>query len=232
MEGIVSADILLLGTIFLSLLTIIVVVLYYRRLKRVGKEYLEAKNVVGDVVISFNKQLQRLEEQVNAVSYKTEAFSAKGATVSKRLEEQETKLNEFASKVSSVSELEAKAQKQIDDIKGRVDELIKVQKGLEQRIAEAPEIKIETAIPIKRERALAPLTETELHVLESIADGGTKTAPEIKDLIKLTREHTARLVKKLYEEGYLERDTQKTPYAYRVKEEMLKILKKTETKVE
>jgi CTP-dependent riboflavin kinase len=53
-------------------------------------------------------------------------------------------------------------------------------------------------------------------------------APEIKDLIKLTREHTARLVKKLYEEGYLERNTAKTPYAYRVKEEMLKFLKKTE----
>jgi len=232
MEGIVSADILLLGTIFLSLLTIIVVVLYYRRLKRVGKEYLEAKNVVGDVVISFNKQLQRLEDQFNVVSYKVETASARSAVVSKKLEEQETRLTEFVSKIPGASELEGKVEKQIADMQGRLDDLIKVQKELEQRIAEAPEMKIETAIPIKRERALAPLTETELHVLESIADGGTKTAPEIKDLIKLTREHTARLVKKLYEEGYLERDTQKTPYAYRVKEEMLKILKKTETKVE
>jgi len=114
----------------------------------------------------------------------------------------------------------------------RVDDLIRVQKDLGQYIAEAPEAGIETVIPIKRERALAPLTETELRVLEIIADGGEKSAPEIKNLIKLTREHTARLVKKLYEEGYLERDMKKTPYTYRVKEEMLKILKKTETKVE
>jgi tRNA G46 methylase TrmB len=49
-------------------------------------------------------------------------------------------------------------------------------------------------------------------------------------MIKLTREHTARLMKKLYQGGYLERRTDKAPYAYRVKEEMLKILKKSETK--
>jgi DNA-binding IclR family transcriptional regulator len=66
--------------------------------------------------------------------------------------------------------------------------------------------------------------------LEILAEEGEKTAPEIKDRIKLTREHTARLMKKLYEEGYLERDSGKIPYAYRIKEEMLKILKKTEAK--
>ena len=49
-------------------------------------------------------------------------------------------------------------------------------------------------------------------------------------MIKLTREHTARLMKKLYEGGYLERRAEKTPYAYSVKEEMLKLLRKSEVK--
>jgi len=75
---------------------------------------------------------------------------------------------------------------------------------------------------------LAPLTQTELSVLEILASEGAKTALEIRERIQLTREHTARLMKKLYEEGYLERDTEKMPYAYRVKKEMLKILKKVE----
>jgi predicted HTH transcriptional regulator len=117
--------------------------------------------------------------------------------------------------------------KDIADLKEKFNDVTRIQQELKKQVFEIPETKIETAIPIKRERALAPLTETELHVLEIIAEGGEKTAPEIKDLIKLTREHSARLVKKLYEEGYLERSTEKTPYAYRVKEEMLKILKKT-----
>jgi DNA-binding MarR family transcriptional regulator len=94
------------------------------------------------------------------------------------------------------------------------------------------EAQIEAAIPLRREQALAPLTETELRVLEFIAtsQSGERTAPEVKEMIKLTREHTARLMKKLYEGGYLERRSEKTPFAYRVKEEMLKILKKSEVK--
>jgi hypothetical protein len=46
--------------------------------------------------------------------------------------------------------------------------------------------------------------------------------------VKLSREHTARLMKKLYEEGYLERETSKIPFKYSVKKEMEKFLKKTE----
>ena len=101
----------------------------------------------------------------------------------------------------------------------------------EQRLTQvAAKAKIETVIPIRKEKALAPLTETELSVLNILATEGAKTAPEIRDRIKLTREHTARLMKKLYEAGYLERDTRKMPYAYRIKKEMLRILKKTEAK--
>jgi hypothetical protein len=37
-------------------------------------------------------------------------------------------------------------------------------------------------------------------------------------------------MKKLYEGGYLERRSERTPFAYRVKEEMLKLLKKSEAK--
>ena len=75
---------------------------------------------------------------------------------------------------------------------------------------------------------MAPLTETELTVLEIIAKEGVQTAPEIRDRVTLTREHTARLMKKLYGDGYLERDTRKMPYTYSLKKEMEKILKKRE----
>jgi hypothetical protein len=36
-------------------------------------------------------------------------------------------------------------------------------------------------------------------------------------------------MKKLYESGYLERDTNKIPFKYSVKKEMEKLLKKTES---
>ena len=88
-----------------------------------------------------------------------------------------------------------------------------------------PEIK-EPVIPIKRDKAMAALTDTEIVVLEMLSSEGPKTAPEIKEQVKLSREHTARLMKKLYEEGYLEREIGKIPFRYSIKKEMEKLLKK------
>jgi DNA-binding MarR family transcriptional regulator len=93
----------------------------------------------------------------------------------------------------------------------------------------ASETGLEAVIPIRKEKAIAQLTDTELSALEMLASEGPKTAPEIKERVKLSREHTARLMKKLYEQGYLERETGKIPFRYSVKKEMEKLLKKTET---
>jgi DNA-binding IclR family transcriptional regulator len=59
---------------------------------------------------------------------------------------------------------------------------------------------------------------------------GAKTAPEIKERVRLSREHTARLMKKLYEEGYLEREAGKIPFKYSIKKEMEKLMQKAENK--
>jgi len=227
--GVMESYVLLVSTIFLLVLTSVTTVLYYRRIKGAKTKYEEAKDVVGDVVVSFNKQLQRHEEQLEKASYQTEGLSAKSEKIEVKIEELGKQTNDLASKVASTSDTQVRLTKDIEDVKMKLNDIKKVQEEIEKHISETPEVKIEAAIPIKREHALAPLTETELRVLEFIAEGG-KTAPEIRDLTQLTREHSARLVKKLYEEGYLERDTGKTPFRYSVKEEMLKILKKSEAK--
>jgi len=222
--------VLLISTIFLLALTCVTTVLYYRRIKGAEAKYEEAKEVVGDVVVSFNKQLQRHEEQLEKASYRIEGLSAKSEKVVVKVEELGKQTNDLASKVASASDTQDRLTKDIEDVKTKLNDIKKAQEEIKKHISETPEVKIEAAIPIKREHALAPLTETELRVLEFIAQVGEKTAPEIRDLTKLTREHSARLVKKLYEEGYLERDTGKTPFRYRVKDEMVKILKKNEAK--
>jgi DNA-binding MarR family transcriptional regulator len=96
-----------------------------------------------------------------------------------------------------------------------------------QRFGVTPEIS-ESVIPIKRDKAMAALTDTEIAVLEMLSSDGPKTAPEIKERLKLSREHTARLMKKLYEEGYLEREIGKIPFRYSIKKEMERLLKKPE----
>jgi DNA-binding MarR family transcriptional regulator len=229
----VYEDVSLIATILLLLASIGVAILYYRRIKRAHEMYDEAKNVVGDIVVSFNRQLQRQEDRLGTVAYKTEVSLSRSEGAVNKVKAQDKHLSGLAAKVEDVSGIEKRVSAQIEDVRKKVEDVIAKQKKFMKKTAEVPavsEAKIKAAIPIKRERALAPLTETELSVLEILAAEGKKTAPEIRDKIKLTREHTARLMKKLYEKGYLEREAGKMPYSYSIKEEMRRILKKTEAK--
>lgn len=61
-------------------------------------------------------------------------------------------------------------------------------------------------------------TPTELQVLTLIAERGAISAPEIGRLIGRSREHTARLMKRLYEEGYVRRDQNRIPFRYSLAE--------------
>lgn len=223
-------DLLLVVTVVFLVLSMGTILLYYKRIRKVHEKYDEAKDIVKDIVISFNNQLQRLEERIGLVGHKLEVLSVKREDVTgitDQLKKHETRLSDITSKMDTASALKEQLLPQIEKLNERIDKVVKAQESMEQRISKPPEVQIRGVIPIKRERALAQLTATELCVLEILADEGQKTAPEIKSEIGLTREHTARLMKKLYEKGYVERDEAKTPYAYRIKEEMRKILKKT-----
>jgi DNA-binding MarR family transcriptional regulator len=66
-------------------------------------------------------------------------------------------------------------------------------------------------------------TETEMIILQFLMTEGAKTAPEVEHKIGKTREHTARLMKKLWQEGYIERDTHRIPYIYRINENFKKM---------
>ncbi len=233
------SDLLLVVTSVLLFVTISALFLYYRRIKALRQEYERARGVVEDIVIGVDSQFQRQKDRVLFVTQKVETTSLENKKVVKKIEECERQLTDFTKVVAEVPQIEEKFSGQLEEMKSEVKGIKEAQDKVMKKIVEVekikqeayvPEAKIEAAIPIKKEKALAPLTETELRVLEIIGKEGEKTAPEIKEKIGLTREHTARLMKKLYKDGYLERDTHKMPYIYRLKEEMQKILKRREAK--
>jgi len=57
-------------------------------------------------------------------------------------------------------------------------------------------------------------TPTELQVLTLLSNEGPKSAPEIGRFVGRSREHTARLMKKLFDEGYVRRDQTRIPFRY------------------
>jgi predicted transcriptional regulator len=232
-----QAIIILVGV--LLAMTVGAAVEYYKQLRKAKREYEKARMAVEDIVISFNRQFKQEADRLELVAYKVEAVSSKSEKALQTMEDSNERILGLEKKVNITLEDKEKVLMKLNEIDGKARDLVTSQETLVSRLstieeqAQRPtlmqEAKIDSVIPIKREKALAPLTETELSVLEMLSLEGSKTAPEIKSKIRLSREHTARLMKKLYEDGYLERDTGKIPFKYSVKKEMEKLLKKSES---
>jgi predicted HTH transcriptional regulator len=220
---------------------------YYRQVRRAQKEYLKAKGIVQEIVLSFNRELKRESERVDVIAFKVEGNSVKSDANVKKIESVEKRLEPMQNQISALAEIKhdnleittniktilsglTDLSSKIRDIEASQETLKSQVAGFNQQIQKtiaSPELN-EPVIPIKRDKAMASLTDTEIAVLEMLSSEGPKTAPEIKERVHLSREHTARLMKKLYEEGYLEREVGKIPFNYSIKKEMEKLLKKTE----
>ena len=211
---------------------------YYIILRRARKEYEKAQESVEDIILSFNRQLRNESEKLEHVAFKVETLAARSEGAIRKADETMRIAQTMETVMASSAEDKSRTLARIDELNKQIGDVITSQASLSVKIKNIeeqprqfsinPEVNIDAVIPIKRDRALAPLTETELAALELLATEGPKTAPEIKERVKLSREHTARLMKKLYEGGYLERDTGKIPFKYSVKKEMEKLLKKSD----
>lgn len=221
----------------MAALTFVVALLYSKRIREAHERYLEAKGALDDIILSFNRQLKRQEDGLEVSMNKLNRLSRHGERLAQAVHDQKRDLEAFKKTAVKSGPDVRETLTRLNGLEDRLNQVVSGRDEILQKISnlekrqhrhKKKEPKIETAIPIKREKALAPLTETELTVLEYLAAEGEKTAPQIKEQIKLSREHTARLMKKLYEKGYLERSANKIPFTYRLKEEMRKLLKKPE----
>jgi len=77
-----------------------------------------------------------------------------------------------------------------------------------------------TPLPMQSGDILAALTPTERHTLEILAHEGPKQAPELGRRMRKSREHMARLMKKLYLEGYVDRESNHAPFRYKLNEKI------------
>ncbi len=131
-------------------------------------------------------------------------------------------------------------ERQLIDMKIRLDALeiqgieqksddpnLELKQFLEKLVKnEAPEIRVEDVnhsqvIPKKLGVDNTNPTNHVLHLITNKA----MTSRDIQITLKKSREHTSRLMKKLFEDGYVERNTETKPYTY-------SITKKGKTKVD
>jgi chromosome segregation ATPase len=248
-------DVLLVLVCVLLAASTVAAIEYYRELRKAQKEYEKARDIVEDIVFSFNRELRREAETIESMAFKIDGTTIKADAGLRKIESLEKRVAPVESQLSvqlntfdAVSESNALTIEKITTVDTKLETVDTKIRDIEssqesiktkitvleehmQKFSIVPEMKTELimpGIPIKRDKAMAALTDTEIAVLEFLSAEGPKTAPEIKEKVKLSREHTARLMKKLYEEGYLERETGKLPFKYSIKKEMEKLLRKPE----
>jgi len=213
-------------------ITSVFLLFYFKRIRSETVKYIEARKIIEDVIFSFNKDLKRIEEKIQEI-----IESHREVSVGRDLEEMRSLVLNLKEKVEDLIRNNETICSEHKDLKNKIDSLMlkynevveKISKIEEEKIFETEKKEINrTGSPIlpRGDKVLTSLTETELKVLEILANEGEKTASEIKDRIKLTREHTARLLKSLYMRGYVERKEDKIPYVYRLNKDMEEILKK------
>ena len=202
----------------LSLMSIMVII-YIRKSLNVSREYLQAKNIIEEVILSFRKDIEELKKRIEDFEGRFSHLELPG------LKQIKIDLETISTKVNRLQESYLELNNKIEKMKVSMNRTSKENvQDEELRREREQKMRFESVFPLEKEKAITSLTPTELRVLEILCSEGDKTVREIRSRIGLTREHTGRLMKSLYDKGYVERRTDRIPYVYRIKEEMRKIL--------
>jgi uncharacterized membrane protein len=212
------------------------VFLFYRRISNAGNEHREAEKVISNFTLNFGRNIRKQESEIELLSGKVHNLSLEREKLLRKLERFREELKKSANYPEKIGQSQSKLMAEIQVVEEELKKVVKTQKTIEQKLEKVEKmptrprrarskLDLKTAITIRRDKALAPLTEYQIKILKILAAEGEKTAPEMRPKIGISREHTSRLMRRLYDEGYVERDMRKMPYIYRIKEEAREILK-------
>ncbi len=178
---------------------------------RTTKEYRDARTVVKAVITTYGKKLVRQEETCQSIS--TELAHLRGSI--EKLETHESEVSQVSQATSASVEL-TQALKETSDNLRLLNERLSIQDGDPINQVQIDRSK-ETRLNLVT-RGNQEVTATEVFTLKILATEGAKASTELHKRVGRSREHFARLMKRLYERGYVDRDTSKIPFTYRINE--------------
>ena len=226
---IIQDFIITLIIVILALITIAFTVHYCKLLSMGQKEYAKAKNIIREIVIAFKRTQDRQKLMIDQLTFQSETAHSAVERMTIYFQGLEKRLKSLVTTVESLPITYEETFEKVNLIEKNFDKIKETQQNikkqlitLEERIGVISKGEIRTSVP-NNSRSDIKLTETERTILQLLMDEGAKTSPQIEVKVGKTREHTARLMKKLWQEGYIERDTHLIPYIYRITEGLKKL---------
>jgi len=187
----------------MAILTVRWALIGFRQSKRALKE---AASYVSVIVGALSARIESLEELSNQVR---DAIGVLGA--------------DSASLRSSDASFESRCQdleKSIEGMLTQHKQILQELENLRSRPAQPPS---QPRAVLHEDPVLDKLTPTERETLQILKEGPLH-APELGRRINKSREHMARLMKRLYLEGYVDRETDRPPFRYKLNDKLLSSL--------
>ncbi|MEO2264701.1 MAG: winged helix DNA-binding protein [Nitrosopumilus sp.] len=154
------------------------------------RPFIKSKNEMTD--ISQSERLEYYEKQLIDMRIRLDAIEIQG--IEQKIEDPNLELKQFLEKL-------AKNEVQEKEV---TDQVIQPKTILEKTVLTPKITNIEYSSPTN-------------HVLHLITNKAM-TSRDIQITLKKSREHTSRLMKKLFEEGFVQRNTESKPYTYSITE--------------
>ena len=193
--------------------------IYYKKISQAQEEYEESRDIVRGITNGFARQISRLTAAISG--FESDASDAH-RVAAQALETSRMAVDASKSRVDErklIDERFEGTEKAIEEVRKEIQELSKRPVPLVQA---AP---MDAPIPLQQRDVLDQLTPTEFDVLTLIDGLGEGSVPEIREKIQKTREHTARLLKKLFDKGFIDRNTSSMPYRYHLRKEIVELVK-------
>jgi len=218
--------------LFITSFIIFLVVIYiiYNKLIYI-KNYNEDKSNESNALSIFKIRL----DQINNINHYTKNIDEIKKEIESNIIQNKylnDSLNNVIKKLTSTFMVEKKLasyiieiNKKINDMDKRINELKIDNEGLRnsyESLNKENKMKNKPVISLQQDlgSTFINLTNTEKQIIRILITEGAKTSPMIMNAISMTREHTSRLMKKLWQEGYIERDTNSMPFTYRPTKEL------------
>ena len=151
--------------------------------------FVKIKNEVFDATQS--ERLEYYERQLIDMKIRLDALEIQG--IEQKVEDPNLELKQFLEKLGK------------NEVRERPVEIVNKPEIVPEKVVSTPNIpNITPANPID-------------YVLHLITDKAM-TSRDIQITLKKSREHTSRLMKKLFEDGYVQRNTESKPYTYSITE--------------
>lgn len=189
--------------------------------------YREAKQLLSAMVCSLSTRMHQNEMLTKALSEQVEILSANLARIRSDAQTGDKErlleyMQDWTGNVKGFAEKVDRLQKNLDNVEQEFQEM-RIQVDRLGRSQDATSGTRVVPVGVVTEHTLGRLSPTERSVLALLV-GGPKAAPEIGRLMAKSREHTARLMKSLFEQGFVERETDRQPYEYHLNEKVKDVL--------